>query len=115
MSGAKIKFVYKKPDVPNIVAWPCVIAVPQDGGTFQEQELTVRYRVLDADAYQAAAAKGERALLDEIVAGFLDFNDENGMAVKDDAARELLFKLPYAVTGLIGGWMKMMAGRIPKN
>ena len=115
MSSAKIKFVYKKPDVPNVITWPCTIAVPQDGGTFQDQELIVRYRVLDADAHQAAAKKGQQELLDAIVESFPDFKDENGNAVADAVARELLFKLPYVATALIGAWMNMMAGRIPKN
>jgi len=123
-----VSFVFK--DTPGVIVWPCKISVPLDGGGFQEQELKARFKVIDNDRFDELAGtpvsraigntegvkkQGDRPLLEEVLVGFADFRNAGGAVVDDAVAIPAMLALPYAVAGLVRGYMEMVGLRAAKN
>lgn len=45
MTQTKIMLAFKRAE-ENVIEWPCAIQVPLNGGGFEEQQLTARFKVL---------------------------------------------------------------------
>lgn len=114
-NGNKVAFAFKTSAAPNIVSWPCTISVPKDGGVFDEQTITARFKVISGERARELAGQSYRELLNEVVVAFVDLKNEDGAAVPDEAAKASLFELPYAVAGLVQGYFDMVGRRLPKN
>lgn len=116
MTGEKQapKFVFSTK--PSTVLWPCLIAVPQDGGTYENQSITVRFTIIPAGELEKLMdEKGVRAGIDKVIVGFEGFNDETGQPVPTDTAKALLLQLNYCVMGFLEGYREMVSGRLLKN
>ncbi|MEI9885908.1 MAG: hypothetical protein WDN08_05290 [Rhizomicrobium sp.] len=136
----KIQFKLVPADAPITRDWPCTIAVPQDGGTFQNQTLTARFVVADDDqvteAYDAsdivshgfaafrptadrrraffcgAPAVGDAPPRAGVVLGFVDLP---GAADLDPTVRDRLLKVPYVLDGIADAYLEFLGKRRTKN
>ena len=113
-------FVEDAPD--RTILWPCIIPVPMNGGQVSEQEVTARFSVLPGDEHakivRQAAMDGTDmnvAVLTKVLRGFDALKNDAGETVPDDVAIATMMKRPYAVLGLIRGYMAMREGRVAKN
>jgi hypothetical protein len=114
MTDGKVKFVFKSGE-PRLVAWPCTISVPLDGGARQEQSIVARFKVLAPEKIAELAGNGDRALLDAVIDGFDELKNEAGKPVPDKEAKAALLALPYAIEGLLVGYGDMIGRRLSKN
>lgn len=121
MPDVKTKLVFKK-DI-GLIAWPCTIRVPQDGGGHQEQQLVPRFKVIAQERietlYGAAARTAgdnpDTSLLGDVIDGFDGFKDETGAPVPDADAIAWAVATPYVRDGLIAGYFDMLGRRAAKN
>jgi len=114
------KFIFSKDEPKRVIAWPCKITVPVDGGSAEEKNITAKFRIVAPERAAelvrlASIAGGDASLLKEALAGFVDLEDDAKNAVPDDIAIPLLLSLPYAVAGLTRGYFDMLQGRVAKN
>ena len=66
--------------------WPVTIKVPQDGGSFADHEISVRFRLLPREQIEAGTSS-ETTLLERVVADWQGVQSEAGEAiVLDDQA-----------------------------
>jgi len=118
--GKKFVFETKKPG--RSILWPCLIPVPIDGD-IDQQELSVRFSLdhADEDDHVAliteaqAAADFVRHILDKVVLGFDAVPNEAGETVGNDDMFAVMWATPYIQNGVLGGYLAMREGRLPKN
>jgi hypothetical protein len=126
MAKGTISLIFKAADAKRVIAWPCPISVPLEGGKREEQTVTPRFRLMKSDEVEKyfdtlgrvtdpGRRFGNIAFLEDVIEGFDGLKDESGAAVADDAAKEYLLSLPYGVDGLVRGYFDMIGRRLPKN
>ncbi|MFN3575368.1 MAG: hypothetical protein ACK4TJ_00050 [Tabrizicola sp.] len=98
-------------DVP--IQWPV------DGG-FEEVQLKVRFRVLDADSLRLhddlSSEAGQNAYLRAIIVGFPAVIDDDGRPVPDDEALfEQIVGLTFVRAALLRAYGAAMSGARAKN
>jgi hypothetical protein len=116
------KLIFRKAEADRVIAWPCLLQVPQDGGKFAERQLTVKFRQLPpervaelVDPLKAIGRNGDLAIYDAVVTGFDGLTDESGASVADGDAIALFRTLTYALSGVVRGYFDMQNGRVAKN
>jgi hypothetical protein len=112
-------------DVPGrTMLWPCTISVPLNGGLTEERLLVARFLLdhIAEKAHEALIAEANAALVSvdtyitsKVLVGFDAFTNEGGTTIPDDAAIAFVMAKPFAVSGLMKGYMEMRAGRAAKN
>ena len=71
-------FVRKK---VSTVKWPVKVEEPADGGTFDTSTFTAVFKRLPRSKFEKLADRGELDLLQAIMVGWEEIQDENGKAV----------------------------------
>ena len=103
----------------RIVAWPVTIRVPSDGGTFEEQSFTARFKLLGQerlDALRENADATDQSLLAEALVGWEGVARDGGGEIpcSAEAKRELL-GVPYVRLGVLAAYLECSTGAKRKN
>jgi hypothetical protein len=117
-------FVFAEDKPGRSILWPCMIAVPLSGGLIEERLLIARFSLdlIAETAHEALITEANTALksvdthiTSKVLLGFDGFTNDGGTTIPDDVAIPFMMALPYAVSGLMKGYMEMRAGRAAKN
>jgi hypothetical protein len=71
-------YVRKK---PTSFKWPVIVKDPVDGGDFEESTFTATFKRMGRAEFSGLADKGDAALIEKLLLGWSDINDEDGKPV----------------------------------
>jgi hypothetical protein len=116
------RFVLASTAATRVITWPCKIAVPLDDGQVEVQTVDAKFVVLPPEELaritspiQAPGVDSDVEVLKKVLKGFQGLQDERKNTVPDDQAVALMLSLPYAVRGLVRGYLEMASGRVAGN
>lgn len=101
--------------------WPCTISEPVDGGTFNDQKVKVKFKMLSQpriDEIVKNEAEEDADILAEVLVGWDDetFKDETGTALTfNDANKDLILSVPFVRSALIKGFFESVSGKAFKR
>lgn len=123
MADKAPKFVFKKAE-GNVIAWPCTISVPVEGGGRQDQELIAKFKVASQqqieefysiDGLMKHGAKRDEKFLSEYLVGGVDVPKGEAGTASDEEVKALVLETSWAIDGVVRGYFDMIGRRLPKN
>jgi hypothetical protein len=111
-------FVVKK---DKSYTWPCTISEPVDGGTFNDQKVKVKFKMLSQtriDEIVKNEAEEDADILSEVIIGWdaEAFRDETGEVLEyNDDNRDLILSVPFVRSALIKGFFESVSGKAFKR
>jgi hypothetical protein len=111
-------FVVKK---DKSYTWPCTISEPVDGGTFNDQKVKVKFKMLSQpriDEIVKNETEEDADILAEVLVGWDDesFKDETGTALAfNDENKDLILSVPFVRSALIKGFFESVSGKAFKR
>lgn len=112
------KFDFKSLGQPLEVDWPVVVQTPQDGGTFEPQTFTARFRIMgkaEADAMVAQIRAGE--ITDPyawINAFWVGLGRDEAETLSQDLREEMLSR-PYVREAIVSAYQTCARTAPTKN
>lgn len=105
----------------RIVKWPVTVRVPKDGGTVEDIEIVVHFKLLEVDAIEKILEKridkGLEETLKKHIVGWEGIEDaESGQALKFSEKNLLaLCNVPYVLSAFTLGLVAASQGSPAKN
>ena len=111
-------FIIKK---DKSYTWPVTISEPVDGGTFNDQKVRVKFKMLSQgriDEVVKNEAEEDADILTDVLIGWDDgvFKDESGAdLVFNEENKDLILSVPFVRGALIKGFFESIAGKAFKR
>jgi hypothetical protein len=103
-----VAFVRKK---VSTVKWPVKVEEPADGGTFDTSTFIAVFKRLPRSKFEKLADRGELDLLQAIMVGWEEIQDETGKAVTfTQAALKEFADDPYWIRGVLNAYTETYKG-----
>jgi len=101
--------------------WPVTISEPVDGGSFNDQKVRVKFKMLSQariDEIIKNEAEDDADILNDVLVGWDDgaFKNEDGsdLAFNEDN-KDLVLSVPYVRNALLKGFFESTAGKAFKR
>ena len=95
----------------STVKWPVKVEEPADGGTFDTSTFTAVFKRLPRSKFEKLADRGELDLLQAIMVGWEEIQDETGKAVTfTQAALKEFADDPYWIRGVLNAYTETYKG-----
>ena len=107
-------FILKK---DKSYTWPVIISEPVDGGTFNDQKIKVKFKMLPQariDEIIKNEAEQDADILNDVLIGWDEdaFKDELGNALPfNDDYKEQVLSVPFIRGALVKGFFESIAGK----
>ena len=107
-------FVIKK---EKSYTWPITISEPTDGGQFNHQKVSIKFKMLSQDRINDIVKNDNEEdadILTEVLIGWDEgtFKDESGNDLAFNADnKELILSVPYVRNGLVKGFFDSISGK----
>ena len=101
----------------NVVKWPVVIKLPQNGGKTVDKEVTATFDLItQSESAPLIREGGDKALLLRVTSNWEGIVDESGAAIQcNDTNKAQLFDVDFVQRAFALAYMKAVSGVAAKN